>query len=41
MAGPGRAPGLAEIERVIRTCGAHLLRSFAKTASSRPTPPST
>jgi hypothetical protein len=26
----GRAPGLAEIERVIRTCGAHLLRSFAR-----------
>jgi hypothetical protein len=25
---PGRAPGLAEIESVIRTCGAHLLRSF-------------
>jgi hypothetical protein len=27
---PGRAPDLAEIERVIKTCGAHLLRSFAK-----------
>src|SRR5437762_52698 len=27
---PGPAPALAEIERVIRTCGAHLLRSFAK-----------
>ena len=26
---PGTAPGLAEIERVIRTCGAHLLASFA------------
>jgi hypothetical protein len=26
---PGRVPELAEIERVIRTCGAHLLRSFA------------
>jgi hypothetical protein len=25
---PARAPGLAEIEAVIRTCGAHLLRSF-------------
>ena len=25
-----RAPDLAEIERVIRRCGAHLLRSFAK-----------
>ena len=29
-AAPARAPDLAEIERVIRTCGAHLLRSFAK-----------
>ena len=27
---PARAPGLAEIEQVIRACGAHLLRSFAK-----------
>jgi hypothetical protein len=27
---PPRAPGLAEIERVIRSCGAHLLRSFAR-----------
>jgi len=27
---PARAPALAEIERVIRSCGAHLLRSFAK-----------
>ncbi|HEY3030970.1 MAG TPA: hypothetical protein VGJ68_12425, partial [Bradyrhizobium sp.] len=27
---PARAPGLAEIEGVIRTCGAHLLRSFAR-----------
>jgi hypothetical protein len=26
---PARAPGLAEIEPVIRGCGAHLLRSFA------------
>jgi hypothetical protein len=26
---PARAPGLAEIEPVIRICGAHLLRSFA------------
>lgn len=26
----GHAPDLAEIERVIKTCGAHLLRSFAK-----------
>jgi hypothetical protein len=26
----GPAPGLAEIERVIHTCGAHLLRSFAR-----------
>ena len=26
----GHAPALAEIERVIRTCGAHLLGSFAK-----------
>jgi hypothetical protein len=25
---PGRAPGVAEIEKVIRACGAHLLRSF-------------
>jgi hypothetical protein len=25
---PGRAPKLAEIENVIRSCGAHLLRSF-------------
>jgi hypothetical protein len=27
---PGRAPDLAEIEPVIRGCGAHLLRSFGK-----------
>jgi hypothetical protein len=27
-AAPARAPDLAEIERVIRACGAHLLRSF-------------
>src|SRR6476661_120554 len=27
---PARAPGLAEIESVIRGCGAHLLRSFAQ-----------
>jgi len=27
---PARAPGLAAIEPVIRACGAHLLRSFAK-----------
>ena len=27
---PARAPDLSEIERVIRTCGAHLLRSFSK-----------
>src|SRR5256885_4522776 len=27
---PKRAPGLAEIEGVIRACGAHLLRSFGK-----------
>jgi hypothetical protein len=27
-AGPARAPDLAAIERVIRRCGAHLLRSF-------------
>ena len=33
---PARAPDLAEIERVIRTCGAHLLQSFGRTASSRP-----
>src|SRR5258706_7306721 len=26
---PTRSPNLAEIERVIRTCGAHLLASFA------------
>jgi hypothetical protein len=26
---PARAPGLAEIEPVIRACGAHLLRAFA------------
>src|SRR3984957_13149511 len=29
-AAPARAPALAEIEAVIRTCGAHLLRSFSK-----------
>jgi hypothetical protein len=28
-AAPARAPGLAEIEPVIRACGAHLLRAFA------------
>jgi hypothetical protein len=28
VAAPGRAPGVAEIEPVIRACGAHLLRSF-------------
>jgi hypothetical protein len=27
---PGRAPGLGEIEKVIRACGAHLLGSFRK-----------
>ncbi len=27
---PARAPSLAEIERIIRGCGAHLLRAFAK-----------
>ncbi|MDB5606778.1 MAG: hypothetical protein JWP25_3678 [Bradyrhizobium sp.] len=27
---PGRAPALGEIEAVIRSCGAHLLRSFRK-----------
>jgi hypothetical protein len=27
---PGRAPDLAEIEAAIRTCGAHLLRSFRR-----------
>ncbi len=27
---PRRAPDIAEIEAVIRTCGAHLLRSFAR-----------
>jgi hypothetical protein len=27
---PGRAPDLAAIEAVIRTCGAHLLRSFGR-----------
>ena len=27
---PARAPDLAEIESVIRTCGAHLLRSFGQ-----------
>jgi hypothetical protein len=26
---PAHAPGLAEIEKIIRICGAHLLRSFA------------
>ncbi|WGR99746.1 hypothetical protein MTX26_02405 [Bradyrhizobium sp. ISRA443] len=26
----GRAPDMAEIDRVIRSCGAHLLRSFAR-----------
>ena len=26
--GPARAPDIGQIERVIRTCGAHLLRSF-------------
>ena len=40
-AAPARAPDLAEIEQVIRRCGAHLLRSFGRTASSRPMPPST
>ena len=29
-AAPGHAPDVAEIERTIRTCGAHLLRSFSK-----------
>ncbi|MDI4233662.1 hypothetical protein OZ411_12650 [Bradyrhizobium sp. Arg237L] len=29
-AAPARAPAGAEIERVIRACGAHLLRSYAK-----------
>ena len=29
-AAPGRAPERAEIERMIRRCGAHLLRSFAR-----------
>jgi hypothetical protein len=29
-AAPGIAPKLAEIEHAIRTCGAHLLRSYAK-----------
>lgn len=29
-AAPARAPGLAEIEKTIRACAAHLLRSFAK-----------
>jgi hypothetical protein len=29
-AAPGRAPEVSEIERVIRACGAHLLRSFAR-----------
>jgi hypothetical protein len=29
-ASPGPPPGLAEIEQIIRTCGAHLLRSFEK-----------
>jgi hypothetical protein len=28
VAAPNRAPGVAEIEAAIRTCGAHLLRSF-------------
>jgi hypothetical protein len=28
VAAPARAPGVAEIEAVIRTCGTHLLRSF-------------
>ncbi|MDB5637035.1 MAG: hypothetical protein JWP51_1943 [Bradyrhizobium sp.] len=27
---PSRAPGLAEIEPVIRSCGAHLLRAYAR-----------
>jgi hypothetical protein len=30
VAAAGSAPGMAEIERVIRRCGAHLLGSFAK-----------
>ena len=30
LASTGPAPGLAEIERIIRTCGTHLLRSFRK-----------
>jgi hypothetical protein len=29
-ASPGPAPGLAEIESAIRSCGAHLLRAFAR-----------
>ena len=36
-----RLPDMAEIEAAIRTCGAHLLRSYVATASSRPMPPST
>src|SRR6267142_2785873 len=28
MPAPGHAPGLAELEKIIRMCGAHLLRSF-------------
>jgi len=32
--GARRAPDLTEIERVIRVCGAHLLRSFSKNGSS-------
>jgi hypothetical protein len=30
VAAPGRAPALAEIEAVIRDCGAHLLRAFGR-----------
>jgi len=30
VASTGPAPGVAEIERIIRTCGTHLLRSFRK-----------
>ena len=29
VSAPGRVPGLGDIENIIRSCGAHLLRSFA------------
>src|SRR5258708_8554420 len=36
---PGRAPGLAEMELVIRKCGGHLLRPFARFGFIPTSPP--